>query len=276
MKKEKESVLNIDDIISLPRREEKPTFKDKFWNIAEKVSIIVMIALGGSFVYTMINSNYKTNGVSKDRFMQNIFRVPLTLPLTNKDIQVMIDENFSSEQKQCIKNAVEELDVDLTGVTYNVELDNSKKALKSISINKTKSDKSNGLAVTKVNSTGFWGYINYPIKMEVQIDKIVPQENLDKNDTDYLKGIIKHEMLHTLGFVDIYDSAEKNKTIMYYESGKGLNHIHDLTKDDLEMVNTVYKVKNNDNLKFDVTVSTPKYTTVEKYIPKENSDELTY
>lgn len=274
MKKEK--TVDIEDILSLSRGEKKPTIVDKFWNIAEKVSIVFMIALGGSFVYTMVNSNYKTNGVEKDRFMQNIFRVPLTLPLTNKDIQVMIDENFSSEQKQCIKNAVEELDVELTGVTYKVELDNSKKAFKSININRAESDSGYGLAVTKINSTGFWGYINYPIKMEVQIDKIVPQENLDKNDTDYLKGIIKHEMLHTLGFVDIYDSAEINKTIMYYESCKGPDYIHDLTKDDLEMVNSVYKVKNNDNLKFDVTVSTPKYTTVEKYIPKENSDELTF
>ena len=274
MKKEK--TVDIEDILSLSRGEKKPTIEDKFWNIAEKMSIVFMIALSGSFVYTMVNSNYKTNGVGKDRFMQNIFRVPLTLPLTNKDIQVMIDENFSSEQKQCIKNAVEELDVELTGVTYKVELDNSKKAFKSININKAERDSGYGLAVTKVNSTGFWGYINYPIKMDVQIDKIVPQENLDKNDTDYLKGIIKHEMLHTLGFVDIYDSAERNKTIMYYESEKGSNYIHDLTAKDLEMVNTVYKVKGNDNLKFDVTVSTPKSTIVEKYIPKENADELTF
>ncbi len=274
MKKEK--ALDIDDIISLPRGNTSPTIKDKIWNVVDKVSIVFIIAMGGSFVHTMINSNYKTNGVAKDRFMQNLFRVPLTLPLTNKDIQVMIDENFSSEQKQCIKQAVEELDVELTGVTYKVELDNSKKALKSVRINKADSDKSNGLAVTRVKSTGFWGYINYPIKMDVQVDKIVPQENLDKDDTDYLKGIIKHEMLHTLGFIDIYDSKEMNKTIMYYESEKGSNYIHDLTAKDLEMVNSVYKVKDNDNLKFDVTVSMPKSTILEKYIPKENTDELTF
>lgn len=40
--------------------------------------------------------------------------------------------------------------------------------------------------------------------MEVQIDKIAPQQNLNENDIDYLKGIIKNEMLHTLGFKDIY------------------------------------------------------------------------
>lgn len=34
--------------------------------------------------------------------------------------------------------------------------------------------------------------------------KITPQQNLNVNDIDYLKGIIKHEMLHTLGFKDIY------------------------------------------------------------------------
>lgn len=35
--------------------------------------------------------------------------------------------------------------------------------------------------------------------------KITPQQNLNENDIDYLKGIIKHEMLHTLWFKDIYD-----------------------------------------------------------------------
>lgn len=34
--------------------------------------------------------------------------------------------------------------------------------------------------------------------------KITPQQNLNVNDIDYLKGIIKNEMLHTLGFKDIY------------------------------------------------------------------------
>lgn len=34
--------------------------------------------------------------------------------------------------------------------------------------------------------------------------KITPQQNLNENNIDYLKGIIKHEMLHTLGFKDIY------------------------------------------------------------------------
>lgn len=272
--KDKIEELDIEDLISLKREPNKETLKDKFWNVVEKISIAVIVGLGGSFVYTMVNSNYKTNGVPKDKFVQNLYRVPLTLPMTNKDIQVMIDENFSPEQKQCIKQAVEELDIDLTGISYKVELDNSKKQFKSIKINKVESDNSLGLAVTKINSTGFFGYINYPINMEVQIDKIAPQENLDEDYTEYLKGIIKHEMLHTLGFADLYDSNLKNKTIMYYASDFGKGNIHDLTASDVEMVNKVYIPKNDDNVKFDVIVTTPKYTTVEKYKPQETDFTL--
>lgn len=45
--------------------------------------------------------------------------------------------------------------------------------------------------------------------------KITPQQNLNENDIDYLKGIIKHEMLHTLWFKDIYDKSLQDRTIMF-------------------------------------------------------------
>lgn len=64
--------------------------------------------------------------------------------------------------------------------------------------------------------------------MEVQIDKIAPQQNLNENDIDYLKGIIKHEMLHTLGFKDIYDKLLQNRTIMFFDCEKGPQYIHHL------------------------------------------------
>lgn len=268
----------MEDFMSFSRDADKPTKSDKFWNIAEKVSIVVLVGLAGSFVYTMVNSNYKTNGIPKDKFMQNVFRVPLTLPMTDRNIQVLIDENFSTEQKECIKEAVEELDVDLTGVTYTVELDNSKKQFQSVRINKVEKDDGKGLAVTKVSTTGFFGYINYPVKMEVQVDKIAPQKGLNEEETDYLKGIIKHEMLHTLGFVDIYDNSLKNKTIMYYATDAGKSYIHDLTAIDIDMVNKVYTLKNNNDeeVKYDVTVSSPKYSTVEMYKVQEDDDSFTF
>ena len=274
MEKEQQ-IFSIKDIISV-KKDNKPSVKSRVHKIAEKVSVTIILALSGSFVYTMANSNYKTNGVPKEKFIQNPFKVPLTLPLTNKDIQFLIDENFSNEQKQCIKNAVEELDVDLTGITYKVELDNSKKSLKSIRINKVKNDNSEGLAVTQVTTTGFFGYINYPVHIDVQIDKIVPQQKLDETYTEYLKGIIKHEMLHTLGFVDIYDSSLKFDTIMYGHSAIGENYLHNLTEKDIEMVNRVYTPANNKDIRFDTRITTPKQTKLEKYVSKDNIDELTY
>lgn len=45
--------------------------------------------------------------------------------------------------------------------------------------------------------------------------KITSQQNLNENDIDYLKGIIKHEMLHTLGFKDFYDKSLQDRTIMF-------------------------------------------------------------
>lgn len=45
--------------------------------------------------------------------------------------------------------------------------------------------------------------------------KITSQQNLNENDIDYLKGIIKHEMLHTLWFKDIYDKSLQDRTIIF-------------------------------------------------------------
>ena len=64
--------------------------------------------------------------------------------------------------------------------------------------------------------------------MKVQIDKIASQQNLNENDIDYFKGIIKNEMLHTLGFKDIYDMSLQDRTIMFFDCEKVSQYIHDL------------------------------------------------
>lgn len=58
--------------------------------------------------------------------------------------------------------------------------------------------------------------------------KITPKQNLNENDIDYLKGIINNEMLHTLGFKDIYDKSLQNRTIMFFDCEKSPQYIHDL------------------------------------------------
>lgn len=56
--------------------------------------------------------------------------------------------------------------------------------------------------------------------------KITPQQILNENDIDYLKGIINNEMLHTLGFKDIYNKSLQNRTIMFFDCEKSPQYIH--------------------------------------------------
>lgn len=54
--------------------------------------------------------------------------------------------------------------------------------------------------------------------------KITAQQNLNEKDIGYLKGIIKHEMLHTLGFKDIYDKSLQDRTIMFFLIAKRVHN----------------------------------------------------
>lgn len=285
MKKKIKSEIKIDGVIAeeLMKGEEPP--KDEIEYIAQErgfvptgkqkvkhfggkvfdaVSTTVLVGLIGSFAFSLVNGQCKMHGVDTDRFFKNNFGVPITLPVGKNEIQVLIDKEFSDEQKNCIAKAIDEFDFDVKGVKYKVELDPSKAQKKSIRIGRVANDSNNGLAVTDLKSRGYFGYFQFPINIDVQVEKIMPTNLPTEDNQRYLSSVIKHEMLHTLGLKDIYDKSMKSETLMYGINDNDGTTLYDLSESDKQIVNTVYRPIENENVKYNVStaVSNKMFVTV--------------
>lgn len=285
MKKKIKSEIKIDGVIAeeLMKSEEPP--KDEIEYIAQErgfvptgkqkvkhfggkvfdaVSTTVLVGLIGSFAFSLVNGQCKMHGVDTDRFFKNNFGVPITLPVNKNEIQVLIDKEFSDEQKNCIAKAIDEFDFDVKGVNYKIELDPSKAQKKSIRIGRVANDSNNGLAVTDLKSRGYFGYFQFPINIDVQVEKIMPTNLPTEDNQRYLSSVIKHEMLHTLGLKDIYDKSMKSETLMYGINDNDGTTLYDLSESDKQIVNTVYRPIENENVKYNVStaVSNKMFVTV--------------
>lgn len=263
--------------------------------LKKKIDKIITIALHVTCIYSgygvanqvvdNINSIQKTKTVDKDLFNQNIFGVPYLMDIGEKPIDVVINENFSEKQKEIISKSISSLDEKLVGVDYNIILDSTKANKKCITIN-------NNINPKNENEGDCYGvtYAKYPVFGTKLIFPVEIKLNLDEINNDYkgaiakaktydqfLGSIVKHEMLHTLGLKDLYNSSENGKSIMYgYTTQYSLN---DPSDQELYTVNTVYPNKNDKfgfatlNTYATTTVGTPQKLTFEFLKDKNHSKQ---
>lgn len=93
---------------------------------------------------------------------------------------------------------------------------------------------------TSYKIDNYSGEILMPIK--IQIDKMYEDAYFDESYTQsVLTTIVQHELLHTLGFKDIYDLEQRNNTIMYYNLTS--NSPRTLTQRDIDIISQVYDGK---------------------------------
>lgn len=162
----------------------------------------------------------------------------LKLPLTENPIPVIL-ENFNEEQKQCAIEAITRLDnisknlnyVVLDSDDYNI----TQKITLSLDKDLMECKKAPGIAVFSHNQHS--GEIHYPINITLDPDCI----NIVSSETgeNMFTSVIKHEMLHTLGFSDNYSYSDKNKTIMYYSMDSD-NRALDYTEYDEYNIRKIY------------------------------------
>lgn len=256
------------------------------------VGFTVLVVCGGVYGYRTATQNL--NGVDKSYFIKNIVGTPLTATVGEDAIKVAISDSFSDEQKQHIKQAIEELDIDLTGVEYEVILDETVASpisdLNCIHIKKTgeishqiqDQYNKNYNGKTTILHNPFTGKIVYPLTINLHTESLNYTAKLRADTTEYydkdgwigrdngksreeyfneavqqvFKRVVKHEMLHTLGLDDQYQDDMETKTIMYYADT--YDAPLDLTDLDKHIVNTVYTVKvNNQDINISSRVQLP-------------------
>lgn len=167
--------------------------------------------------------------VDKSLFMQNVFGLPYMLPIKNGVVELNILNQFSKAQQKEIKTGIMELDILAEGFNYTVT-DSTTHRKNAINIEVVPHTGNEVIATTKYTANMFGTSINYPITIQFN-EKYLESKNID------LSKVMKHELLHTLGFEDLYEKEDQDH-IMYYQELDC-----DMNDEEIRSLNTVYDAK---------------------------------
>lgn len=230
----------------------------------------ILVGIATSMAINSANLHSTYQNLDEGYYMKTPVGVPVHAVLgEDKTLDVVIDENFNDKQKASIKNAIEELDIDLSGVNYNILLDPSEANYKCVNIKKDDicEESKNVLGETALKYNMFYGTIVFPV------DVTIYAETYEKNfkdadfERDHFKALLKHEMMHVLGFKDTYESEKDGASIMYGGLTENAT-LFDLSEYDKQMANEAYKPIDNET---EAKVEVKQYKPV--YFPKIKIDE---
>lgn len=184
---------------------------------------------------------------------------------TSEPIGVII-KNATEEERQDIINAIAQMNNISSGLNF-ILCDSKDLKLKNNIYIYAGEDigsyfKNDCFGLTNFTYSNSDLLINFPIT--VSIDEDVRGMHDDQTGASAFSFILKHELMHALGFVDIYSEEYLNKTIMYYQINANLN-ISDFTAFDIENIQKIYGKG--------VHVVTPSEMTI-NYDYKQNDFEM--
>ncbi len=229
-----------------------------------------------------IQNQERFNGVS-DLMLNNGYNTPITIDVDkNKPINVSLF-NFTDEERKDAINAINDLDEISENINYTI-IDNAySKVTQNITISKISKDQLELMSQNPL-TLGYTSFqfsikeakIAFPVN--IYINESV--ENIyDTNGVSLLSYVLKHEMMHSLGFKDMYTDDYLNKTVMYYQVSPAVD-INDYTDFDKKNIKQVYDYStttlNEQYKNGNIKVEYPKflqsfYETEKKY--KKNIDE---
>lgn len=169
------------------------------------------------------------SGINTSLFSKSKLGMPLVLKVKDGVIDLNIMHCFTESQLDDIKRGIMELDDIAKGFSYTTTESSSEKQ-NAINIYVDNSLGSEEIAQAQFRTYNLGTNIVYPINI------VFNKDYVNKSYID-LTSAIKHELLHTLGFRDLYENKDRNH-IMYFESlGNGLN------SEEREALNQVYSTK---------------------------------
>ena len=194
-----------------------------------------MSVILGNKMYTEYCANqnverFKDIPEQMDNFLKSTSGAPLLLDdsIAKQEIQICIRDGFTKDEKAEIYRAINEFDAAATGLEYNIFESNTPDSSKSIIFSKNYLG-SDGIyhtlgeaSFTRDNTTS---KIIYPISVDLTTDKL---------HLSMYNHVVKHELMHTLGFADLYKEEDSDKMMFH------TFHPSDITEEELETINTLY------------------------------------
>lgn len=221
----------------------------------------------------------KNYGDMYDLMLKSNGRV-VTLEKYDEPITVSLAQNFSENEKKQIVNAIESLDAISPSLNYTI-LENDKYSIMAdINIDKGKDAiAEHALAQTymRYNSKA---KITYPISITLDEEFSNCFGNYTLLEDNLLCRVMKHEMMHTLGFADLYDEKHFDKSIMWYSIGNA-GVVKDYTERDKYCINKIYDgdtlvtVNYPSELKFSDCRTYDSVQTAQKQV-SQNEEELEF
>lgn len=228
-------------------------------------------ARGAEKVISNINEQVERQkyGDMYDLMLKDSFGKTLTLENFKEPITVRIAENFSDNEKKQLVSAIDALDEISPNLNYKL-LDDENYTI-TANINVVKSENlvnEAALAATHLDNN-LMAKIVYPITIDIKKSFSDYYAKIDQSSDDLLCHVMKHEMMHTLGFADLYDQKHFDKSIMWY-STENTHVVKDYTERDKACINKLY-----DDMLVSVQHPSKMCFTVENTpIYKHQNDEL--
>ena len=163
----------------------------------------------------------------------------VTLEKFKEPITVTLAKSFSEKEKEQIVDAINTLDEISPNLNYTIIDSPNISIMADINIDKYDDLVSPMALATTSLKYNQKAQITYPIFIDINEPFSTCFENIDIKENDTLSYVVKHELMHTLGFCDLYDEKHFDKSIMWY-STENANVVSDYTERDKACINKIY------------------------------------
>lgn len=167
----------------------------------------------GNYIDTAATTAFQEENLD-DYLMQTPLGSYMKLPIDENPIAIVLGD-MTNDEKKSVYQAIETLDNISTNIDYTILEKDDVSITNKIYITANDDIPADALATTTIDSKNFSGKIQYPIHIEVDMDRCHTMHS-DITGEDAVSAVVKHEMAHTLGFKDLYEPKYMKESIMYY------------------------------------------------------------
>ncbi len=230
----------IDTETRMSRIPQKYALKTKIEKRADRAFSVltysILITLCANIIGSKAECSKRFEGVNQELFVNNAFNIPVTLPISNGTVNLNIKKCFNREQLNQILKGISELDDVAKGIDFTVSFSdrdmNKSINIKSYTDIRDQSIVDDSYGFANIRANAFSGKITYPVNLYLNT------KDIDSNSKN-CSSIIKHELMHCLGFTDLIDDEYMDYLMYYTDCGN-----KDLSFNEKVALNTVYSPKN--------------------------------